>query len=126
MTKREAYLSFKCWHCVFLETESGECLCGDPESDECPKPEYDGMAEVRNEIEKWQANKMNELKPCPFCGNEKLVILEESTDSEIYENIINYAVCCDFHRGGCGATSGYRISEEEAIEAWNKRVGEQE
>ena len=52
MTKCEAYLSFKCWHCVFLETESRECLCGDPESDECPKPEYDGMAEVRNEIEK--------------------------------------------------------------------------
>ena len=52
MTKREAYLSFKCWHCVFLETESRECLCGDPESDECPKPEYDGMTEVRNEIEK--------------------------------------------------------------------------
>ena len=69
-------------------------------------------------------NRMKKLTPCPFCGNEKLVILEESTDSEIYENIINYAVCCDFHRGGCGATSGYRISEEEAIEAWNKRVGE--
>lgn len=52
MTKREAYLSFKCWHCVYLENESGECLYGEAESDECPKTEYDGMAEVRNEIEK--------------------------------------------------------------------------
>lgn len=52
MTKREAYLSFKCWHCVYLENESGECLYGEPESDECPKSEYDGMAEVRDEIEK--------------------------------------------------------------------------
>lgn len=68
--------------------------------------------------------RMKELRRCPFCGNENLVVLEESTDSEIYENIINYAVCCDFHRGGCGATSGYRISEEEAIEAWNKRARE--
>ena len=51
MTKREAYLSFKCWHCEYLENESGECLYGETESDECPMPEYDGMAEVRNEIE---------------------------------------------------------------------------
>ncbi len=52
MTKREAYLSFKCLHCVYLENESGECLCGEAESDECPKTKYDGMAEVRNEIER--------------------------------------------------------------------------
>lgn len=52
MTKREAYLSFKCWHCAYLESESGECFCGEVESDQCPKHEYDGMAEVRNEIEK--------------------------------------------------------------------------
>ena len=26
MTKREAYLSFKCWHCVFFENEYGEYL----------------------------------------------------------------------------------------------------
>ena len=51
MTKREAYLSFKCWHCKYLENESGKCLYGETESDECPMPEYDGMAEVRNEIE---------------------------------------------------------------------------
>lgn len=74
---------------------------------------------------------MKELTPCPFCGNEKLVILDEGCNfeiyenSEIFENIPNYAVCCDFYRGGCGATSGYRRTEEEAIEAWNRRVGEQ-
>ena len=68
---------------------------------------------------------MKELTPCPFCGNEKLVILDEGCSSEIYENIPNYAVCCDFYRGGCGATSRYHRTEEEAIEAWNRRVGEQ-
>lgn len=47
MTKREAYLSFKCWHCVFFENEYGECLCGDPESDECPKFEQDEIEKRR-------------------------------------------------------------------------------
>ena len=69
---------------------------------------------------------MKELKICPFCGNEKVIVLEESGNSEIFENIRNYVICCDFNNGGCGATSGYRISEEEAIEAWNKRAGEQD
>ena len=39
MTKQEAYKSLKCWHCVYLDFESGFCLCGDPESDECPRYE---------------------------------------------------------------------------------------
>lgn len=52
MTKREAYLSFKCWHCVFLDNENSMCVCGDPESEECPKSEYDGMSDVRDIIEK--------------------------------------------------------------------------
>ena len=69
---------------------------------------------------------MKELTPCPFCGNEKLFILDEGYNSGAYENIPNYAVCCDFYRGGCGATSGYRRTEEEAIEAWNRRVDERE
>ena len=47
MTKREAYLSFKCWHCFSFEKESGECLCGDPESDECPKSEQDKIEKSR-------------------------------------------------------------------------------
>ena len=42
VTKREAYLSFKCWHCKYLESGSGECLCGETESDECTMPEYNG------------------------------------------------------------------------------------
>ena len=39
MKKNEAYKSFRCMHCVFLDTDSGVCLCGDSESDECPKDE---------------------------------------------------------------------------------------
>lgn len=74
---------------------------------------------------------MKELKPCPFCGSEKLIIagcrgLNECNNCEECENEYRYAVCCDFTEGGCGATSGYRLNEEEAIEAWNRRAGEQE
>lgn len=73
---------------------------------------------------------MKELKPCPFCGGEKLIItgckeLEECSNFEKCERTYYYTVCCDFNQGGCGASSGYRLNEEEAIEAWNRRAGEQ-
>ena len=73
--------------------------------------------------------KMTELKPCPFCGGEKLVItscaeLEICNNFEKCERTHYYTVCCDFNQGGCGASSGYRPSKEEAIEAWSRRAGE--
>ena len=69
-------------------------------------------------------HKMTELKPCPFCGGTKLTIksCNETTEDNNFEN---YAVCCDFTHGGCGASSGYRPNRGEAIEAWNRRAGEQ-
>ena len=114
MTKREAYLSFKCWHCKYLESGSGECLFGETESDECPMPEYDGMAELRNEIEKWQANKMNELKPCPFCGRKP----ELRRDDDGF----SYIVCAN---DNCYVRTDGHLNDNAAIKAWNRRVGEQ-
>ena len=75
-------------------------------------------------------HKMTELKPCPFCGGEKIIItdcreLEKCNNFGKCESIHSYTVCCDFRQGGCGATSGYRSNEEDAIEAWNRRAGEQ-
>ena len=70
---------------------------------------------------------MNELKPCPFCGGEAEVI--RSTRSMCYEE---YRVGC----GKCGAMVknfsnplwkvSYFDTEAEAIEAWNRRVSEQD
>nr|WP_288296572.1 hypothetical protein [uncultured Anaerostipes sp.] len=37
MTKQEAYKSFRCWHCPYRDSDSGECLCGDPDDENCPR-----------------------------------------------------------------------------------------
>ena len=71
---------------------------------------------------------MKELKPCPFCGGEKLIIkscreLKEYNNFEKCEYIPYYTVCCNLKKGGCGAKSGYRPNRGEAIEAWNRRAG---
>lgn len=57
------------------------------------------------------------LRRCPFCGNKNLTIIDND------EAYTNYSVCCDYLKGGCGSTSGFRETKEEAIELWNKRIG---
>lgn len=67
------------------------------------------------------------LKPCPFCGNTKIVVLDANSISEFcegddqWEENPSFAVVCDFNDGGCGATGGYRLNEEGAAGAWNRR-----
>ena len=63
----------------------------------------DGMAEVGNEIEK-----MNELKPCPFCGRKP----ELRHDDDGF----SYIVC---------ANDNCYVNDNAAIMAWNRRVDEQ-
>ena len=53
---------------------------------------------------------MTELKPCPFCGGEAEVWVSNVTDRAIV-----YCTVCD-------AQIRIRPNEQEAIEAWNKRV----
>ncbi len=79
---------------------------------------------------------MAELKPCPFCGKKVAVMtnahdLEECSNfendnchcSEFESNPCEYnTVVCDVNKGGCGASSGYYPTIEEAIEAWNRRA----
>ena len=62
---------------------------------------------------------MKELKKCPFCG--KTDTLEVGSDRRTgYWNVV-----CNYNLGGCGASSGYRKEEKDAIEAWNRRKGEE-
>ena len=72
---------------------------------------------------------MAELKPCPFCGGEA-DIYDYETEHDIYDSytlgyvdteiITKYVCVCP----ACGASGAEQTSEEEAIEAWNRRVSE--
>ena len=54
-----------------------------------------------------------ELKPCPFCGRE----------AQIWQGIehSSYRVACK-SQYECAAQVGPYDTEEEAVEAWNKRT----
>lgn len=53
-----------------------------------------------------------ELKPCPFCGGQNILGF--------------YSMVCNVNKGGCGASSGYFSTVEKAIEAWNRRVSDED
>lgn len=69
---------------------------------------------------------MDDLKPCPFCGgtnDQVLNRLDEQPEMELVglsEN--NWNVLCN----ECYALGGTRRTAVKAIEAWNRRVGEEE
>lgn len=62
----------------------------------------------------------NALKPCPFCGSKPTIRIFRGKDG--WRD--RYAVLCRYDEGGCGAESGLYHYEDEAIEAWNRRVTE--
>lgn len=57
-----------------------------------------------------------ELKPCPFCGYKSVEILEDDNKFLYYR----YMSQCQ----KCGAGAGRGHTKQEAIEAWNRRVGD--
>ena len=65
-------------------------------------------------------NKNNELKPCPFCGDE---LVKVKFDDEGYLPYLNEGNCF-IECQNCNAKSGYYHREEDAIAAWNKRATE--
>jgi Lar family restriction alleviation protein len=60
-----------------------------------------------------------ELKPCPFCGGEAIVLHWDGTDT-FSVGCVNTFVC----HGGTHTSSAYQ-SEQEAAEAWNRRADNQ-
>jgi len=55
------------------------------------------------------------FEPCPFCGKTSSIeVVADSTDNQ-------HAVC-SFHKGGCGASTGYQRSYNEAVRVWNRRA----
>lgn len=68
-----------------------------------------------------------ELKPCPFCKTRRAELLTlaeiELIDNPTEYQMSHYGVVCDYQSGGCGASTGWQYaSEEDAIEAWNRRA----
>ena len=68
-----------------------------------------------------------ELKPCPFCGGQNIAVdsckgLEECENFEECSSSEYHAIVCNWNKGGCGASSGYYLTLEKAIEAWNRRA----
>lgn len=81
---------------------------------------------------------MEELKECPYCGKRVAVLsnakeLEyckhfddeacecfEDVDSK-YQPCTLWTVVCNYHDGGCGASSGWFTDKEKAIKRWNTR-----
>lgn len=59
-----------------------------------------------------------ELKPCPFCGGQR-ISMEKWTDGfDPHRRITWIASCTD-----CSARTGYHEEEQaDAIEAWNRRA----
>jgi Lar family restriction alleviation protein len=55
---------------------------------------------------------MSELKPCPFCGNERVNVAEIAGSF--------FAVC-----GTCGAQGKQRATISGAVGTWNRRAGDE-
>ena len=56
----------------------------------------------------------NELKPCPFCGGEATLWQTLGADRP-------YHILC-----GCGGRVGWFVTEQEAVEAWNRRATDEQ
>lgn len=61
----------------------------------------------------------DKLKPCPFCGGIGTLFVETDEIGYVF-------VTCAPSDNGCGAAGPAEITKEEAIEAWNRRTGEQD
>lgn len=61
---------------------------------------------------------LHDLKPCPFCGGEAFVQKFRIDGTGRFF----ISVACRV----CFAQTGHRTKEAYAIEAWNRRAGEEE
>lgn len=62
------------------------------------------------------------LMPCPFCGRVDKLIIDETIPHHIHP-IKQFRICCNAEgdNTGCGASCGYQMTKEKAIEVWNNR-----
>ena len=76
------------------------------------------ISELLTQIDDREADVMSEgLKPCPFCGGEAALAIDEFiARDETYVGKIYSVQCCN-----CIACTKWDASSDNAIAAWNRR-----
>lgn len=65
---------------------------------------------------------MAKLKPCPFCGCEAVMQYDSRWPGDEDESVAAFEVICtNYECPIYRADNTYFLSENEAIEAWNRR-----
>lgn len=66
-----------------------------------------------------ETKSMNQILPCPFCGCTNALVAPTSSREPVH-----YTVICtpEWGLGACGASGKWCDTEDEAIDAWNRRV----
>ena len=68
---------------------------------------------------------MNKLKRCPFCNNGNISVVVDNAEYSlglVGETDVHFKVICSTTSYGCGASSGWCNTEQEAVDAWNTRT----
>lgn len=76
---------------------------------------------VKDNADERTVTAMDELKPCPFCGGEEIVIRPVHGYFPKSAHRTYYYIQCR----NCFARSGDLWRKSKAIEAWNRRAGEE-
>lgn len=70
-----------------------------------------------------------ELKPCPFCNNNNISVVVDNAAYSlglIDKTDVHFNVICSTISCGCGASSGWCDTREEAINTWNRRADDEQ
>lgn len=73
-----------------------------------------------------EVNQGSVLDSCPFCGKRVAIFarcqeMQICTEYRKCQESHYVCVVCSFSRQGCGASTGFFPSREEAAAAWNRR-----
>ena len=68
---------------------------------------------------------MTELLSCPFCSNNKISVIVNDAEYSLGltdKTDVYFKVICSITSGGCGASSGWYNTRQEAADRWNTRI----